>query len=72
MTENQKKLLRWGIAVLAVIGGIVATGGYYFIYLNRDSNPHNAKTIGEIPLPIGYTRVPAKEESYAAWLRSLP
>ncbi|MBR1426748.1 MAG: hypothetical protein IJ581_04775 [Paludibacteraceae bacterium] len=72
MTDNQKKLLRSGIYILFILCGIVAVVGYYFIYLNRDNNPHNAKTIGEIPLPMGYTRLPANEGSYATWLRSLP
>ncbi|MCP4132387.1 MAG: DUF4846 domain-containing protein [bacterium] len=29
-------------------------------------------TIGQIPLPAGYTRVPVKKGSYGAWLRSVP
>ncbi|MBR4564106.1 MAG: hypothetical protein IKO26_06625 [Paludibacteraceae bacterium] len=57
---------------VTVLGVVLAGGWYYFVFLNRDSNPHNAKNIGEVPLPIGYSRVPAKEGSYAAWLRSLP
>ena len=41
-------------------------------WLSTTSNPRNAKTIGELPLPIGYERVPAESGSYTAWLRSLP
>lgn len=36
------------------------------------SNPRNSKTIGDIPLPRGYTRVDVAENSFAAWLRHLP
>ena len=58
--------------VLAVLAGVLAGGWYYFVYTNRDSNPRNAATIGELPLPIGYEREPAESGSYAAWLRALP
>ena len=34
------------------------------------SNPWNAKRIGDIPCPVGYTRISAN--SYADFLRSLP
>lgn len=36
------------------------------------SNPWKADTVGEIPVPRGYTRVEAPKGSYAAYLRSLP
>lgn len=36
------------------------------------SNPWNAKTIGDIPVPAGYTRVEAKAGSHAKFLRNLP
>lgn len=60
------------LVVLAVLGGMAAGGWYYFVYTNRDSNPRNAATIGELPLPAGYTRVAAEKGSFAAWLRALP
>lgn len=53
------------LVLIALIGG-------YFIYINRTSNAHNAKTIGEIPLPNGFVRVPAEANSFAEYLRSLP
>lgn len=36
------------------------------------SNSNLYPTIGSIPLPAGYTRIPAAAGSYTAWLRSLP
>lgn len=36
----------------------------------QGGNPYHA--ISEIPLPAGYSRVPAAEGSFAAWLRNLP
>lgn len=65
---------KWPIIgiVLAVTAGVMAGGWYYFVYTNRDSNPRNAATIGELPLPVGYERVSAESGSYAAWLRALP
>ena len=56
------------LVVLAVLGGMAAGGWYYFVYTNRDSNPRNAATIGELPLPAGYTRVAAEKGSFATWL----
>lgn len=60
------------LIILASILGIRAIyiGGVYYLYTT--SNPRNAKTIGELPLPAGYKRVPAEKGSYAAWLRSVP
>ena len=58
--------------VLVVLGGMAAGGWYYFVYTNRDSNPRNAATIGELPLPMGYERIEVKTGSYGAWLRTLP
>ena len=37
----------------------------WLCYLHVTSNPWNAKTIGEIPTPKGYTRVNAKKGTYA-------
>jgi hypothetical protein len=36
----------------------------------RQNNPY--ATVGAIPLPAGYTRMPAEKNSFAAWLRSVP
>lgn len=72
--KNENKRHSWwiSIGILCLFGTVVSVGWYYFVFLNKDSNPHNAKTIGSLPLPLGYTRVLEKEGSYAAWLRSLP
>ena len=39
---------------------------------SKTSNPWNAETIGDIPVPFGYTRLEAASGSYAEYLRSLP
>ena len=57
------------VLLLAVLGG--AAAGYVY-HINRSSNALNAKTIGDIRLPIGYERIAAKDGSFAAYLRSLP
>lgn len=51
---------------LIVVAVILLFLGYFV------SNPYNVKTIGDIPLPHGYTRVDVAEDSYAVWLRGLP
>lgn len=58
--------------VLKVLGclvllGIVVAGGLW--WYSQTSNPWNAKCIGDISAPLGYTRV---DGSYAEWLRTLP
>lgn len=44
----------------------------WLCYLHVTSNPWNAKTIGEIPTPKGYTRVNAKKGTYADYFRNIP
>ena len=58
--------------VLKVIGvlfllGIAAVGIIW--WYSRTSNPWNAKCVGDISTPAGYTRV---DGSYAEFMRSLP
>ena len=58
--------------VLKVIGvlfllGIAAVGIIW--WCSRTSNPWNAKCVGDISAPVGYTRV---NGSYAEFMRSLP
>lgn len=60
--------------VLKVLGSllllaIIVAGGLY--WYARTSNPWNAKRVGDIAVPLGYTRVEAPQGSYAAWLRDL-
>lgn len=71
MTKKTKIWLVVGI-VLIILGGAIVGGWYFFVYSNRDSNPWNAPTIGDIPLPIGYKRIPMEDASFGAWLRELP
>lgn len=63
---NMKKIIMIGIIVFVVI-----CGGWLY-YTKTTSNPWNAKTIGEIPPPKGYTRVSAKKGTYADYFRNLP
>ena len=58
-------------SLLIILSAISVLIVLYFASINI-SNPSNSKTIAEIPLPCGYTRVIAQEGSYAAWLRNLP
>lgn len=46
--------------------------GLWCVYSAKTSNPWNAATIGDIPTPLGYSRIDASEGSYAHYLRSLP
>ena len=64
-----KKKILWGLALVAVI--IVAAAGYCW-WIGTRSNPWNAKTVGDIPVPSGYERDEAAKGSYAEFLRSLP
>lgn len=50
-----------------VMTGIIATG--FAWWYSRTSNPWNAKKVGDISAPVGYTRV---KGSYAEFMRSLP
>lgn len=67
-----KKILKRTIvgALLAVI----AVGGFglWILFGSKTSNPHNYKTIGEIPEPWGYERISGDDDGYAKFLRSLP
>ena len=67
-----KKILKRTIvgALLAVI----AVGGFglWILFGSKTSNPHNYKTIGDIPEPWGYERISGDDAGYAKFLRSLP
>lgn len=60
------------ILVLSCIVGVMVIVAAWMFGQFSTSNLRNAKTIGELPPPIGYERVDAPQGSYAAWLRSLP
>ena len=51
---------------LFLLGVIIACGLWWY---SSTSNPWNAKCIGDISAPLGYTRI---DDSYAEWLRELP
>ena len=58
-----RRYIIWGsIGMLVILG---------FIILMFVSNPWNAKMIGEVPCPMGYSRISA-EDSYTEFLRDLP
>lgn len=61
----KKKIFLVIVVVIIVFGG-------WLLYSSKTSNPWNAETIGDIPAPMGYTRVEAENSSYAQYLRSLP
>ena len=60
-----KKVLKV-IGILFLLG--IAVVGIIWWY-SRTSNPWNAKCVGDISAPVGYTRV---NGSYAEFMRSLP
>lgn len=61
--------------VLIVLGCLLMVGMLVMGYLwwcSRVTNPWDAKSVGDIPTPIGYERVEAEKGSYQEWLRELP
>lgn len=58
--------------IFLVIVVVVIVFGGWLLYSSKTSNPWNVETIGDIPAPMGYTRVEAENGSYAQYLRSLP
>ena len=59
------KFMGISLIIVAIIGG-------WCLWSHRTSNPWNAETIGDIPTPLGYTRIEASSGSYTEYLRSLP
>lgn len=57
--------------LLAILLSVFALGGWLWCQ-SQTSNPWNAKTIGNIPTPLGYKRVEAPAGSYTEYLRNLP
>ncbi len=80
MTEDKRrkwKRLLWILLALVLLVPVVHVALVFFnLMTNRSvvsgSNPWKAETVGEIPVPKGYTRVEAPRGSYADYLRSLP
>ena len=56
--------------VFLIAMAVIITLGFCLGLSMLISNPWNAKRIGDIPCPVGYTRISAN--SYANFLRSLP
>ena len=59
------------LILLAIAGFIILSLVGLLIGFSMKSNPWNAKCIGDIPCPIGYTRL-ATDDTYAEFLRDLP
>ena len=52
------------ILILVILSLFIIGGVGLYSYSNK-SNPWNAKTIGDIPVPAGFSRVEAIAGSYA-------
>lgn len=64
-----KKIILTSLLVLIVL---LCVCGVWVYYSSRTTNIWNAKVIGDIPVPVGYSRVEAEPGSYTDYLRSLP
>ena len=64
-----KKKILLGVGILLLLGVVVVVGLWHY---SQTSNTWSAKRIGDIDVPMGYTRVDAHEGSYTEWLRQLP
>lgn len=60
------------ISIILALVLVLAIGGIWAYYISKTSNPWNAQTIGDIPAPLGYSRVVVERGSYAEYLRNLP
>lgn len=65
MRDMKKKVFTYIVA-------LVAACGLWCWHTSTTSNCWDAKTVGDIPAPYGYSRVDAAAGSYADYLRSLP
>lgn len=67
-----KKILKW--TIVGAFLAMIAVGGFglWILFGSKTSNPHNYKTIGDIPEPWGYERISGDDAGYAKFLRSLP
>lgn len=67
-----RKILKY-ILLTGAFLTIAAIGyGLWILFCSTTSNPHNYKTIGEIPPPFGYHRIDDHDTGYSTYLRSLP
>lgn len=62
------------LVIVVAIGGFLLyrNRNYVAAYIHPLSNPWNAATLGDVPVPKGFQRVEAPAGSYTAYLRSLP
>lgn len=60
------------ISLICVTALIALTAVVGTRYLSGHSNPHNYKTIADVPVPKGFERVEAESGSFGAYLRGLP
>lgn len=55
-----------------VVAALLSGGAGYYGYMAVSSNPWDAATVGEIPAPRGFGRVPAEAGSFLEYARGLP
>lgn len=69
-----RKTSPWRIVFLLVLLGIVLVGGVWVWWMksSQTSNRWKAMCVGDIPAPIGYTRMTAQAGDYTSFLRALP
>ncbi|MBP5412975.1 MAG: hypothetical protein J6Y47_06960 [Bacteroidales bacterium] len=71
MLERHKSAtIFFGILIIAILA--ITLGVAWFYHNTQTSNPHNYKTIGDIPVPYGYERIDGIDAAYSTFLRSLP
>ena len=68
MKKNLKRTIVGALLAVIAVGGF----GLWILFGSKTSNPHNYKTIGDIPEPWGYERISGDDAGYAKFLRSLP
>lgn len=60
-----KRIILIVLLVMLLLGGLIA-------FVSLVSNPWNARTLGDIATPVGYTRVDTGDAAYNEYLRNLP
>ncbi len=66
------KIVKRTFLVILIIALTAAGYGAWILFGSTTSNPHDYKTVGDIPSPWGYERLKGDDPAYADYLRSLP
>ena len=69
MKKRVKKVV-FSLLALVLVG--ILSMGCWIYFGGKMSNFHNYATIGDIPTPSGFERIPGDDAAYATYLRSLP